>query len=116
MLCQVESTIRTKRPFIQLSTVHNTFPRGSTSQSLDTFRNIEPNLHGNGISSGQNIYPSQAYVERDLPVSADGFSQDTKSQKTRKRKTLSKVSCCLGTERSYNTLLGFHFVHVGLIL
>lgn len=116
MLCQVEYTIRTKGPFTQLSTVHNTFLRGNTIQSLDTFRNIEPNLCGNGISSGLNIYPLQAYVKHDLPVSADGFSHETKSQKRRKRNTLSRISSCLGTERSYNTLLGFLFAYVSLIL
>lgn len=116
MLCQVEYTIRIKGPFTELSSVHNTFLRGSTIQSLDTFRNIEANLRGNGISSGQNIYPLQAYAKRDLPVSADGFSHDMKSQKRRKRNTFCRISCCLGTERSYNTLLGLQFAYVGLIL
>ena len=37
--------------------LHNKFLGENKTRSSDTFRSIELNLYGNGISSGQNMHP-----------------------------------------------------------
>lgn len=54
-------------------TLHNKFLSEDEIQSSDTFRSIELNLYGNGISLGQNIYTWHAYVNHNSHMNAESL-------------------------------------------
>lgn len=60
---------------MKLVSLHNKFLSEDKIHSSDILRSIEPNLCGNGISSGQNIYTWHAHVNRDSHVNAESLHE-----------------------------------------